>query len=293
MRLLAAVVLALALSTIAVPAATSAGTAQALAPTKRWAPADDACGPRPKKTLWGYWSCTFHDDFDGTTLDRTKWVPQTKFITVSGDLHACYRDDPANVRVENGVLDLSLVKLDAPAECAVNAPPTQYMAGSVSTWHLFSQRYGRFEARIKVTPSDAAGLHEAFWLWPDDRYAAINWPDSGEIDVAESFSAYPSIVGSYLHYSADRYGVLYGVNAANCVAKRGEWNTFTLEWDPSTIETFVNGTPCLVNAANDPAFDKRFIINLTQAIGGASWNQFTGDTPVPATMQVDYVRVWR
>ena len=261
-------------------------------PATRPAPAD-ACGPRLKKPGGGYWSCTFHDDFDGAQLDRTKWTPQTAFVTWSGDTHACYRDDPANVRVENGVLDLSLVKLDAPADCAVAASPTEYMSGSVSTWHQFSQQYGRFEARIKTTASNAPGLHEAFWLWPDDRYTTINWPDSGEIDVAESFSAYPSIVGSYLHYSADHVGLLYGTNAANCSAERGVWNTYAVEWGPSKIETFLNGKSCLTNTSGDIAFQKRYIINLTQAIGGASWNLLGAGTPVPASTLVDYVRVWK
>jgi beta-glucanase (GH16 family) len=274
--------------TTAPPPTTTAPTSKPPAPVKY-----DDCGARPRKADGSAWSCTFHDDFDGATLDRTKWVPNTAFITWSGTTHACYRDDPANVEVADGVLNLRLVKLDAPAPCAVAATPTQYMSGSVSTFHLFSQQYGRFEARIKTTATSAPGLHEAFWLWPDDRYSTIGWPDSGEIDVAESFSAYASITGSYLHYSADHQGLLLGTNAANCAANRGEWNTYTLEWGPSRIETFVNGTSCLVNTSGDPAFQKRYIINLTQAIGGATWNQLGDTTPVPASMQVDYVRVWQ
>jgi beta-glucanase (GH16 family) len=196
------------------------------------------------------------------------------------------------VSVANGALNLSLVKLDAPAPCAVAVAPTQYMSGSVSTYHLFSQQYGRYEARIRTTATTAPGLHEAFWLWPDDRYSTINWPDSGEIDVAESFSAYSSTAGSYLHYTSDTSSLLLSSNASNCTASRGVWNTFTLVWGPSRIETFVNGRSCLVNTSGDPAFQKRYIVNLTQAIGGASWNLLGDTTPVPASTQVDYVRVW-
>jgi beta-glucanase (GH16 family) len=260
----------------------------------RWLTSSDPCGAKLKKThAVGYWKCTFADNFDGSTLDRTKWVPATSFVTWSGDTHACYRDDPANVSVADGALNLTLVKLDAPADCAAAVSPTPYMSGAVSTYHLFSQQYGRFEARIRTTATSAPGLHEAFWLWPDDRYSTINWPDSGEIDVAESFSAYPAIIGSYLHSSADRYGIQYGVNAANCAGNRGEWNTVAVEWSASRIETFVNGVSCLVNTTGDPAFKKRYILNFTQAIGGADWNLLDDTTPVPATMQVDYVHVWK
>ncbi len=252
----------------------------------------DDCGARPRKADGSLWSCTFDEEFAGTTLDRTKWVPNTAFATWSGTTHACYRDDPANVNVANGVLDLTLVQLDAPAACGLALSPTQYMSGSISTYHLFSQQYGRFEARIRSTASSYTGLHEAFWLWPDDRYSSIDWPASGEIDVAESFSAYPTITGSYLHYTSDQSSLLLPSNASNCTANRGVWNTYTVNWGPSRIETFVNGRSCLVNTSGDPAFQKRYIINLTQGIGGGTWNQLVDGTPIPATMSVDYVHVW-
>jgi beta-glucanase (GH16 family) len=253
----------------------------------------DDCGARPLKADGSAWACTFHDDFDGTTLDRTKWVPNTAFVTWSGTTHACYRDDPANVNVAGGVLSLTMLMLDAPAACGVAVAPTQYMSGSVSTYHLFSQQYGRFEARMKTTAASTTGLHEAFWLWPDDRYSTINWPDSGEIDVAETFSAYPTTSGSYLHYDSDQSSLLLASNASNCAADRGVWNSFAVEWGPSRIETFVNGKSCLVNTSADPAFQKRYIINLTQGMGGGTWNQLVDGTPIPATAQFDYVHVWQ
>lgn len=256
-------------------------------------PTYDDCGLQPRKANGRAWACTFHDDFDGTDLDRTKWIPHTYFVTRSdADVHACYRDHPDNVNVAGGMLNLSLVRLPEAAPCSLAVPETEYMSGSVSTYHLFSQQYGRFESRIKMQASTAPGLHEAFWLWPDNRYSEIGWPDSGEIDVAETFSNYSSVVGSYLHYSLDHKGLFLGVNAQNCTANRGEWNTYTLDWGPSRIQTYVNGKPCLLNTSGDPAFQKRYIINLTQGIGGAPWNRLEADTPVPATMSVDYVRVW-
>lgn len=291
MRTALAVVLLAVLVMLGVPIA-SASSVEAAA--MAWTPTPDACGPKVKKTrALGYWNCTFVDDFDGTALDRTKWVPATYFVIGTPELHACYRDDPANVNVADGVLNLTLVSLDAPAECSVAASPTRYMSGAVTTYRLFSQQYGRFEARIRTTATGAPGLHEAFWLWPDERFSKIDWPASGEIDISETFSVYPDISGSYLHYSADRYGLLYGVNAANCAANRGEWNTFDVEWSASRIETFVNGTSCLVNTSKDRAFRKRYIINLTQALSAADWNQLDETTPLPATMQVDYVKVWK
>jgi beta-glucanase (GH16 family) len=264
-------------------------------PAKKPAPPTqyDDCGARPAKADGTLWSCTFDDEFSGTTLDRTKWLPNTAFVTGSQSAYTCYRDDPANVNVDGGALNLTMVKLDAPASCALAVAPTQYMSGSVTTSRLFSQQYGRFEARMKTPAVSSPGLHEAFWLWPDDRYSTINWPASGEIDIAETFSAYPSIAGSYLHYDSPQSSLLLSSNAKNCAAQRGVWNTYTLEWGPSRIETFVNGKSCLVNTSGDPAFQKRYVINLTEAMGGATWNQLTDPSVLPATLQFDYVRVWK
>jgi beta-glucanase (GH16 family) len=257
----------------------------------------DACGTQPRKADGSYWSCTFADDFSGTTLDRTKWVPQTVFATgnaLSG--YACYDDDPSVVSVSGGTLNLSVRKDADASACANGLAPTPYRAGSVSSYHLFSQQYGRFEARFKTTATTTQGLQEAWWLWPDDRETAgqLPWPMNGEIDIAETYSNYPNLAIPFLHYTAtDNGGPIDGVNTAwNCTAARGVYNTYTLEWTAARLEIFVNGKTCLVNNSGDSAFQKKYILNLTQAIGTGT-NTLTSGTSMPATTSVDYVRVWK
>jgi beta-glucanase (GH16 family) len=236
--------------------------------------------------------CSFDDEFDGSTLDRTKWVPQTNFAG-SLEQYACFRDDPSNVSVANGAATLTLLKLAQPEVCPTTGVTTDIMSGGISTYHLFSQQYGRFEARIKNTATDAPGLHEAFWLWPDNRVSyPESWPTAGEIDVAETYSNYTMYVLPFLHYVADFLGIQFGVNTNACTAYRGVWNTYTLEWSPNRIEVFVNGQSCLVNTSGDPAFQKAYIMNFTQGIGPQN-NMPVAGTQYPASMQIDYVRVWR
>jgi beta-glucanase (GH16 family) len=256
----------------------------------------DACGTRPAKADGSLWSCTFNDDFSGSTLDRTKWMPQTAFATGVQSAHACYLDDPSVINVENGSLNLTVRKVANPVSCAFGnlTGPTNYVAGSVMTYRLFSQQYGRFEARIKNTATTYPGLHEAFWLWPDDRYSdGTVWPTAGEIDVSETYSAYPNLSVPFLHYSADAYGATPGLNTAwDCTAYRGVWNTYTLEWSATKLQILVNGKNCLTNTSADPAFMKPYIIALTQALGAAG-NEYDGRAPLPATMNVDYIKVWK
>ena len=256
----------------------------------------DACGVQPRKLDGTLWSCTFHDDFSGTALDRTKWVPQMYFASGSPGAYACYADDSSVVNVADGSLNLSVRRVSNPVSCPADGQTvsTNYVAGMVTTYHLFSQQYGRFEARIRNTATTVQGLHEAFWLWPYDRVASTAvWPVAGEMDVSETYSVHPDLSIPFLHYAADAAGPQPGVNTAwNCTAYRGQWNTYALEWTPTRIEVFVNGTSCLVNTSGDPAFVKPYIVALTQGLGSAG-NEYDGRAPIPATMNIDYVRAWR
>jgi beta-glucanase (GH16 family) len=256
----------------------------------------DACGARPAKSDGTLWSCTFDDDFAGSTLDRSKWMPQTNFASGVQAAHACYVDDPSVINVSGGSLNLTLHKVGTPVSCTFGgmSGPTNYVSGSVMTYHLFSQQYGRFEARVKNTATTAPGLHEAFWMWPDDRVASTTvWPYAGEMDVSETYSIYSKLAIPFLHYSADIYGNLVGVNTAwNCAAYRGVWNTYTLEWSASRITIKVNGRTCMTNTSGDPAFQKPYIMALSQMMG-TTGNVYDGRAPVPATMNIDYVRAWK
>jgi beta-glucanase (GH16 family) len=267
MKLVPAAVLIVVLSALSLPSSMVAPASGAASTD----PVVDSCGLQPLKADGTPWRCTFDDEFDGDALDRSVWLPQTAMVNGTSSAYACYVDSPQTVNVAGGSLNLSVVKLPSPAPCQI-AAPSPYLAGMVTTYHLFSQQYGRVEARIRNTAATDPGLHEAFWLWPDDRYPApfSLFPSTGEIDVSETYSAYPTISVPYLHYSANLLGMPEpGVNTAwNCAAARGTWNTYTLEWSARRIEIWVNGTPCLVNTSGDAAFQRPYIIALTAALGG-------------------------
>lgn len=257
--------------------------------------ATDACGIVLTKADGTPWTCSLDDEFNGTTLNRSVWTPQTAFAMGTQAAHTCYADDPSTVNVSGGTLNLTMHKVETPISCTFGglSGPTNYVSGGVMSYRLFSQQYGRFEARIKNTATQFPGLHEAFWLWPDDRVpSTVAWPYAGEMDVSETYSSYPSLAIPFLHYSADPKGTLLGTNTAwNCNAPRGVWNTYAMEWGPTKIKIFVNGRLCLTNTSGDAAFMKPYIMALTQGMGAAG-NVYDGRAPL-GTMNVDYVRVWK
>jgi beta-glucanase (GH16 family) len=274
--------------------AVASAPASAIGTYHPWSWGQSCGGQLIQKSTGGFWRCTFDDEFNSTSLDTTKWVPQTAFV--SGDpaaMYACYQNDPSNISESAGALHLTVQQSATPVWCPGSLTPANYSAGMVSTYHLWSQQYGRFEVRMRVAAASSPGLNEDFWMWPDDRYTTVNWPASGEMDVSQQFSNDPNDTIPYLHYTAtDNGGPILGTNEGDCAAPRGTWNTYDLVWTASSITISVNGTTCLVNTSGDPAFQKPYVINLTEALGNA-FDEATASTPLPATMDVDYVRVWQ
>jgi beta-glucanase (GH16 family) len=289
-----------------------AGTADVAAGTASPADATACGGELVNKADGTPWQCTFDDEFDGTALDTSKWVPQltatSTYTTGSTAGKACYVDTPDNIAVANGVLSLTARKEVAPFTCqfgANNTFDTQYTSGMVSTNGKFSQQYGRFEVRAKLPKQTSKGLQETLWLYPNDVHLHGNtWPMSGEIDFAEFYTVKHAKVIPVIHYPVDTTASDQDTNTntytAVCSIKFPKFNTYVVEWEPGTVTIWVNGKTCLIDhyvpaGMTSPApFDQPFFLALTQALGtGLNGNAFDAKkTKLPATMQIDYVRAW-
>jgi beta-glucanase (GH16 family) len=234
-RLLLTVVTLLvgALCATVVPAAGAATTA----------PAATGCGATVLKPNGTPWVCTLADNFDGTSLDRRLWVPQTSAASGFGSQDDCYVDDPHNVAVSGGALNLSVRKLAAPFTCTTPATSysTRYTAASVSTYTKWSQTYGRYEFRAKFPVATTKGLHGALWMWPDNPVKYGPWPLSGEIDVAEVYSSYNDRAIPFVHYWP---GTASQTNNY-CLLKVSDWHTYVVEWRTTSIKISFDGKVCV------------------------------------------------
>ncbi len=252
------------------------------------AAAQPSCNGTPDG-LSGQWACTFDDEFDGTSLNTANWQPQltatSGYITGGPD---CYVDNPNTISVSGGYLNLSVLKT-APFTCVPGYDP-QYQAGMVTSSKLFTQTYGVFEVRAKIPDVTVPGLQETLWLYPQTLTYGP-WPASGEIDFAEFYSQYPDLDVPYVHYAFSSLDP--NVTAHDCTIDPTQFNTYDVDWTPSSITVLFNGQVCLTDQPiNGPApFNEPFFIALTQALGLGT-NAPTANTPLPATTQVDYVRVW-
>lgn len=244
------------------------------------------------------WACTFSDEFDGDTLDTAKWTVLRTADSRFTNGGECFVDEPENVSVSDGVLHLTLRREDEPVSCPGLgiAPATPYTSGSVTTTRKFAQAYGRFEIRASFPTADVPGLQSALWLWPQNQTKYGAEPASGEIDIAEHYTAYPDRVIPYLHYN--RVNPAIPVTNNYCmVDDPQEPHVYALEWTPDLITISYDDDVCLsaswqaAGLVQPAPFDMPFFLNLTQALGKTA-NEATAETPLPATMTVDYVRVW-
>jgi beta-glucanase (GH16 family) len=264
------------------------------------APPSDACGKRPAKADGSLWSCTFDDEFDGTALDTRKWlVQETSYSGMTSGNADCYVNNPQTVSVGDGRLRLTANRKLAPFSCPspFGAFTTTSTAATVVTKDRFAQAYGRFEFRARFPDTAGApGPHSAAWLYPQkNTYGA--WPKSGEIDVAEWFSARPANVYPSVHYTGEQVPQSTGLNCPMPTSS-SKFHTYDLEWSPTVMRFYYDDKLCFehawtpTNVSGSAPFDQPFYLVLTQ-VWGNLWNAPTQQTPDSATLEVDWVRAWQ
>lgn len=159
-----------------------------------------------------------------------------------------------------------------------------------------SWTYGRFEARIKL-PS-GQGLWPAFWL-VGANLGTTSAPVLGELDVLESIDGMSTFFGSAHgdRTSGGRWS--QSVTARPAGGMGGNWHVYRMDWSAAQVAWYVDGqrVGSLERSRLDAAWNWRFdypqrmILNL--AVGGRWPGAPDATTPFPATMLVDWVRVYQ
>jgi beta-glucanase (GH16 family) len=260
----------------------------------------DDCGIVRKKADGSDWECTFIDEFGGTKLSGKKWITQDTMETDFSTEMTCLRRSEKNIRVNRGVLELTARDEGDPFDCGRGLGNfwTEYTGGMIGTRTKFSQTYGKFEMRAKWPDARLPGLHGAFWMNPLDM-AYGSWPRSGEIDIAEWWSAKPDLVIPSLHFTGRDGKVDSGWNCK--VEDVSDWHTYAVDWSATGFKFSIDGKVCFTRrpvpsapllAAPQP-FDKPFSIVLNMGVGLKNGiNKVDDNTPLPATLTVDYVKAW-
>ncbi|WP_421802415.1 glycoside hydrolase family 16 protein [Flagellimonas sp.] len=198
-----------------------------------------------------------------------------------------YTDRPENVNVQNGVLLITARK--------ESFEGSSYTSARLVTKDKFEQRYGRFEARIRLPYGQ--GIWPAFWMLGAD-IDENPWPGAGEIDIMEYRGQNPTLLIGSVHgpgYSGGE-AISKEYNLVNDRFDTG-FHIFGIEWGPEYVNFYVDDvlynqiTP--EDVTGTWVFNKPFYILMNLAVGGTFVGSPNEETEFPQTMLVDYVRVYK
>ena len=158
-----------------------------------------------------------------------------------------------------------------------------------------SWKYGWFEARLKV--SDVPGAWPAFWMMPKNFKT---WPGDGEIDIMEYAISTQgkNKSSSSIHCNAFNWPAGTQKTHVQSVANAAtEYHVYALEWTSSEMKFYIDGQLHLTFKNDGQGydhwpFDNPFYLKLNMAWGGNMGGK-TDQTGLPATYEVDYVRVFK
>lgn len=167
-----------------------------------------------------------------------------------------------------------------------------YTSARLKTQGRKSWKYGKVEARIAMPAFQ--GVWPAFWML-GDNIGTAGWPACGEIDVMEHVNAENRTYGTIHWQGTNGQYASYGGNTAVGVTA---FHIYAIEWTASSIKWFVDGVQfheaSILNSVNGTnEFHNNFFLILNMAIGG-NWPGFTvNNGALPASMYIDYVKVYQ
>jgi beta-glucanase (GH16 family) len=247
------------------------------------------------------WVLAWSDEFDGaagSSFDAAKWAPELGGDGWGNQEREFYTTRPENI-AQDGSGHLVITARAEPATTTLSCwyGTCHYTSARIRTKGLFSQTYGRFEARLKIPRGQ--GLWPAFWML-GDNITTVGWPKSGEIDIMENIGREPSIVHGTMH--GPGYSGAGGIGAPYTLATgtfADDFHTYAVEWMPGLITWFVDDTkyfqaaPEHLPSSGTWVFDHPFYLLLNVAVGGGWPNDPDATTTFPQAMVVDYVRVYK
>ncbi len=270
-------------------------------------PADATVIPGPEnpaELCLDDFSLIWADDFDGVSIDGSKWTgykcQDEKSVTRMG----CWWNTDLAI-VHDGNLHI----LTKYFENGYKSGKNGWYSCGLCTDGLFDQTYGYFEIRC-ILPK-GTGIWPSFWMMPHQMNDTIGngGIDGAEIDVFEAanyqyrLSNNVNVVSSAIHY--DAYGSDHQMQTV-CTPfltdndPYEEYNTYGVEWNEKEYIFYINGKETGRTDFGSPSrVPEYMIINVNVSgtngfpLNGWAGNALTYDSVAPTDFIIDYVRVYQ
>lgn len=244
---------------------------------------------QPAQNLAG-WKLSWSDEFNNNGLpDSTKWSYETGgHGWGNNELQAYTASDTSTAFVKRGILHIRA--------SAMKDAKNPYKSARLVTRGKQHFQYGRIDVRAKLAAGRGA--------WPDIWMLGTNikeagWPLCGEIDIMEHVGYMPDSIFASVH--TESYNHVKGTQKTKGIYLADPYTAFheySIQWSADSITFYLDQQPYLRfhnehKTVKEWPFSQPFFLLLNVAVGG-NWGAVKGIDPsvFPATMQVDYVRVY-
>ena len=267
----------------------------------------------PSSVASGY-KMTWHDEFDGNTLDTTKWGYQYGCFDPAQRSQVNYTDSPENVSVRDGYLNLTarysptktkwdgtqIARTCKDGSTVYDAP---FTSGMITTKTkdgkvLYAAPGTGFYAEARIKLPTARSSWSSFWATGTKG----GWPGNGEIDIFESKGYDPSFLMSNIHTprvgnpkkTQQHQGMMHGDTSTS----QSEFHTYGVLKTADAIEFYFDGQMTHrvkmqdMKGASNPFADSEnnLVLKLNQMVGGsylAKHDNWSDKTFVDATKFAD------
>lgn len=223
--------------------------------------------------------------FNGDSTGSNGWKTQYNFGRTNNDEQECYMDTSVGVNpfsISANGLAIQAAAAGSTTPCGtLSAYP--YTSGLISSYTSFYMEYGYWEARVKL-PS-GQGFWPAFWMEAEGG----GWPP--EIDIFEELSTATTTIYQSDHYSSG--GNQQDFTAVTVADTSTGFHTIAVDWEPSGLVFYFDGMATGISYPARPGLNQAMFMYVNLAVGGAFPGNANGTTPLPSSMQVKWVHVWK
>ena len=247
------------------------------------------------------WKLVWNDEFDGDTLDRSKWDFRLHLMQ---QRHNTFTDEGAELDGK-GNLHLKLIERDGHYFSPHLQTGSNYLdrfgeAYGKFTWPVaeikepkFMHKYGYYEIRCKLQTQP--GWWAAFWLQSPTIGSTLNPEKSGvEVDIMESFTR-DGMISHNNHW--DGYGKDHkhaGSGDQKLEETADGFHVFGLDWSKDGYIYYVDGKESW-RCDGPVSHCEQFILISTECQGYRQGDQPREDLTkavLPDAFIIDYVRVF-
>src|SRR5260221_1320403 len=218
--------------------------------------------------------------------DPSKWTFETGG-NGWGNNELEYYTNGSNAIIDNGVLKIVAKK---ESQGGRNYTSSRMITKNKGDW-----TYGRVEIKARIPKGVCTW--PAIWLLASDNVYG-GWPNSGEIDIMEHVGFDLNKIHFTVHNKTYNGGNGKGAEKVISTAT-DSFHVYRCDWTPAGIRGFIDNEQYFEYSNINSGFEtwpynQNFFMILNIAVGG-NWGgqQGVNDTSFPATMEIDYIKVYK